>query len=154
MKLTIIAALNRKRVIGRGGTIPWHIPADLKRFKELTMGNTVVMGRKTFESIGKILPGRRNVVVTSQTLPDVEHYHSLEEAMNAVRSEERVFVIGGGTIFEQTIGRADEMVLTRVDNAEDGDTLFPMPEEYLDQHFVLIREEPHGGFTFQHFSRK
>lgn len=154
MKLIIIAALNRNGVIGRGGTVPWHIPADLQRFKELTMGHTVVMGRKTFESIGKILPGRRNVVVTSRTLPDVEHYHSVDDALKALRSEERVFVIGGGKVFEQTIMRADEMMLTRVNNEEEGDTFFPASEQYIIQHFVLTQEERHEGFIFQQYRRR
>jgi dihydrofolate reductase len=154
MKLIIIAALNNNRVIGRNGKIPWHIPEDLQRFKSLTMGHVVLMGRKTYESIGKVLPGRRNVVVTSQNLPEVEHYHSLAEALTALAREEKVFVIGGGEIFRQTIGRADELLLTFVESDDEGDTLFPEDADTLLQKFDLVTEERTGGYSFQHYIRK
>ncbi len=150
MKLIIIAALNRKRVIGRGGKIPWHIPEDLKRFKELTMGHALLMGRKTYESIGKKLPGRRNVVITSQSLPNIEHYHSIDEALGAVKEEEKVFVIGGGEIFRQTMHRVDELFLTVVNNEESGDAFFPE----FETEFQIQEIEKHQGFVYKRFERK
>jgi len=99
MKLILIAALSRNRAIGKDGKIPWRIPEDLRRFKELTVGNIVLMGRKTYESLGNPLPGRRNVVLTSRLIPGIETHASLETALQALRREEKVFVIGGGTVF-------------------------------------------------------
>ena len=85
MKLVLIAALTRRRVIGAGGRIPWHLSEDLKRFKRGTTGHTVLMGRKTFESIGKLLPNRRNVVLSSRPVPGVETYASLDEALASLK---------------------------------------------------------------------
>jgi dihydrofolate reductase len=149
MNLIIIAALNKKRVIGRGGKIPWHIPEDIQRFKELTMGHTVLMGRKTYESIGNHLPGRRNVVITSQNLSGVEQYHSVGDALASLVSEEKVFVIGGGEIYRQTIDKADELILTIVENDEEGDVSFP---DYTDA-FQITKEEKYSGFSFLTFSK-
>ncbi|MEW6061207.1 MAG: dihydrofolate reductase [Bacteroidota bacterium] len=148
MKLIIIAALNRKRVIGRNGNILRRIPEDLQRFKTLTMGHTVLMGRKTYESIGKILPGRRNVVITSRTIPHVECFHSIDEALTALQREEKVFIIGGGEIFRQTLHRADELALTLVDDSEEGDTFFPEYEEMVKKEFTLVEKEDKAGFSF------
>ena len=106
MKLVLIAALTRRRVIGAGGRIPWHLSEDLKRFKRGTTGHTVLMGRKTFESIGKLLPNRRNVVLSSRPVPGVETYASLDEALASLKDESQVFVIGGGTLYAQTLERA------------------------------------------------
>ncbi|MEW5799887.1 MAG: dihydrofolate reductase [Bacteroidota bacterium] len=154
MRLIIIAALNRKGVIGRRGTIPWHIPEDLQRFKELTMGKTVLMGRKTFESIGKVLPGRRNIVVTSRDLPGIEHYNSIELALDVLRSEDAVWIIGGGEVFRQTIQRADEMFLTLVENDEKGETKFPLSDQEIEAQFVLTDEERHNSYSFLHYRKR
>lgn len=154
MRLIIIAALNRKRVIGRAGTIPWHIPEDLQRFKELTMGKTVLIGRKTFEAIGKALPGRRNVIITSRNIPGVEHYNSIEGAMTALRSEDSVWIIGGGEIFRQTMDTVDELFLTLVDNDEEGETKFPMTDQEIAARFILTEEERHNGYTLQHYHKR
>ena len=153
MKLIIIAALNRKGVIGRNGKIPWHIPEDMERFKELTTGHTVLMGRKTFESIGKPLPGRRNVVITSRNLPAVEYYHSINEALAALGAEEKVFVIGGGEIYKQTIARADSLLLSVVDDEEDGDTYFPNYQELIGKEFIQTNAERRNGFSFVQYER-
>ena len=154
MKLIIFAALNRKGVIGRRGTIPWHIPEDLRRFKERTMGKTVVMGRKTFESIGKVLPGRRNVVITSRDIPGVEHYESIERALDVLRLEASVWIIGGGEIFRQTIQRVDEMFLTLVENDEEGETKFPLSDQEIAAQFVLTDEERHNNYSFLHYQKR
>lgn len=151
MKLIIIAALSRNRVIGKDGKLPWHISEDLKRFKRLTTGHTVLMGRKTFESLGKPLPHRRNVVLTSHTLPDVETYPTLAQALQALEKEEKVFVIGGGEIFAQLIDHADELHLTLVDQEVEGDTFFPPYEHLVGTRYRLVSREVHEGFVFEDY---
>jgi dihydrofolate reductase len=153
MKLILIAALNTKRVIGLDGRLPWHLSDDLKRFKQLTTGHTVLMGRKTYESIGKPLANRRNVVLSSKELPGVETYPSLDAALAALRNEEKVFVIGGGQLYSQTLKHADELLLTLVDNALDGDTLFPPYEKLLSTRFVQFNEEKGEGYVFKYYKR-
>jgi len=154
MKLILIAALNKKRVIGKEGAIPWHIPEDLQRFKKLTIHHTVLMGRKTFESIGQALPDRRNVVISSRAVPGIETYPSPEAALEALHNEEKVFVIGGGEVFRHTIGKADEILLTIMDNDEDGDTFFPPYEELLRSKFILSTKTDQQLFQFLDFVRK
>ena len=154
MKLIIIAALNRKRVIGNKGKLPWHISEDLKRFKRLTVGHAVLMGRKTFESMGKPLSDRRNVVLTSKTIPGVESYSTIAAALVALKEEEKIFVIGGGKIFEQFLDRVDELHLTLVDIDVDGDTFFPSYEHLIGTRFMLVNEEKHEGYTFRDYTTK
>ncbi|HTP79911.1 MAG TPA: dihydrofolate reductase [Bacteroidota bacterium] len=154
MKLILIAALNRKRVIGIGGKLPWHISEDLKRFRQLTTGHVVLMGRRTFESLGKPLPRRRNVVLTSRALPGVETYPTLASALEALRNEETVFVIGGGKVFNETLALADELKLTIVENDGDGDTYFPPYEHLIGREFERVSFEPHDGYAFADYVRK
>lgn len=151
MKLIIIAALTRNRVIGKDGKLPWHISEDLKRFKRLTIGHTVLMGRKTFESLGKPLPNRRNVVLTSRPIPDVETYPTLAQALQALETEEKVFVIGGGEIFAQLIDHADELFLTLVDKEVEGDTFFPPYAHLVGTRYRLVSREEHEGFVFEDY---
>ena len=128
MILSLIAALGKNRVIGDHNTLPWHLPADLKRFKELTAGHTVIMGRKTYESIGRPLPKRRNIIITRQAdlkIPGCEIADSLENAIKLVADEKEVFIIGGAQIFEQAITKADRLYLTLVDHDFPGDAFFP-----------------------------
>src|SRR5688572_9779145 len=109
MRLSIIVAMSENRVIGRNHRLPWHLPADLKRFKQLTTGHTIVMGRKTFESIGKPLLNRRNVVLTRDgnfRAPGVEVAHELDEAIALAKDDSEVFVIGGAEIFRDALGGA------------------------------------------------
>lgn len=148
MKLIILAALNRKRVIGKDGKLPWHISEDLKRVKRLTTGHTLLMGRRTFESLGKPLPNRRNVVLTSGQLSGVETFKSIPEALEALKNEEKVFVFGGGKLFGQFLEKADEWYLTLVENDVDGDTFFPPYEHLIGNTFLLVRKEEHEGFAF------
>jgi len=154
MKLILIAAVTAKRVIGIDGRLPWHISGDLKRFKLLTTGHTVLMGRRTYESIGRPLPNRRNVVLTSGDIPGVETYPSLEAALDALKDEEKVFVIGGGQLYAQSLERADELLLTVVDGDFEGDTYFPPYEEFLSRHFALSSEEQHEGCVFRNYTRR
>jgi len=131
-RLTIIAALARNGVIGRANRMPWHLPEDLKRFKALTLGHPVVMGRKTFESIvaslGKPLPGRDNIVVTRSrdfAPTGCRVVHSFDEALAAAGAAVEVFVIGGAEIYALALPVADRLQLTEVASATDGDTYFP-----------------------------
>lgn len=154
MKLIIIAAVNKKRVIGLNGAMPWHLSEDLKRFKRLTTGHTVLMGRKTYESIGRPLVNRRNVILTAGTIPGVETYASLDAALEALQAEEKVFVIGGGTLYAQTLPMADELCLTHVDNETEGDVFFPPYEDLVNDSFTLLSEEKHEGFVFRDYIKK
>lgn len=123
--IVILAALSRNRVIGRDGDLPWHLPGDLRRFKELTIGGTVVMGRKTYESLPerfRPLPNRRNVVLTRNGFdaPGADVRRRLDEAL-----EGDCFVIGGGSLYAQALPLADRLHLTEVDADVPGDTFFP-----------------------------
>ena len=128
MTLTIVAAIADNGVIGRAGTLPWHLPDDLRRFKALTMGRPILMGRRTFESIGRPLPGRRNLVLTrsSKPLPEgVQAVASLELALHECAGEPELCVIGGADVFREALPRADRLELTRVHATMDGDVKFP-----------------------------
>ena len=130
MTLSIIAILSANDVIGRDNTLPWHMPADLKRFKSLTMGHHLIMGRKTYESIGRPLPGRINVVVTRSAgfAPDgVAVARSVDEAISKAEAtgDPEIFIGGGADVFAQTLHRADRMYLTRIHEDFAGDTFFP-----------------------------
>ena len=131
MTVSVVAALARGGVIGRDGSIPWRLPEDMARFRELTMGHSVVMGRRTWESLPdqfRPLPGRGNVVVTRN--PDwsargADRAGSIEDALGLLESEPHVFVIGGGEIYAATVPFADELLLTEIDADVEGDTMFP-----------------------------
>ena len=118
----------KNRVIGAKGGIPWHLPNELKLFKRLTMGHHIVMGRKTYESIGRLLPGRTSVIVTRQPgyeVPGAIVTHSIAEALEACRGDDEVFVIGGADLFRETLPTADRIYLTVVDSDTEGDTWMP-----------------------------
>jgi len=128
-KITIVVARALNGVIGRDGTLPWHIPADLKRFKALTMGSVMVMGRRTFESLPGLLPGRRHIVLTRDphwSAQGAEVAHSLEEALYLSRNEP-VSVIGGAHVFDLFLPIADRVELTEVLGDIEGDTVMPDP---------------------------
>lgn len=129
MKISLIAAIGENRELGKDNKLLWDIPEDLKRFREKTSGHTIIMGRKTFESIGRPLPNRTNIVVTRDVNYEqkgVIIVHSLEEAFRQVQNkEEEIFIIGGGQIFEQSIGLADKLYLTIVHKKFDADAFFP-----------------------------
>lgn len=128
--ISIIAALARNGAIGYQNKLIYHLPADLKRFKALTTGHSIVMGRHTFESFPKgALPNRRNIVLSRNTdlnLPGAEVYPSLGTALEACKDEEEVFIIGGGTVYQQALPLADKLLLTLVDDTpKNADTFFP-----------------------------
>jgi dihydrofolate reductase len=153
MKLIIIAAIARNRVIGKNGKLPWHIPEDLTRFKQLTTGHTVIMGRRTFDSLDRPFPNRLNIVITSNVLNGITSYPSLDFALQALSNKKEVFVIGGGRLFAEALKLADELRLTLVNRDVDGDTFFPPYEDYLRKNFKLVHQEYNTGFSFVDYVR-
>lgn len=128
MTLSLIAAVARNGAIGKDNALLWRLPEDLQFFKRTTMGCPVIMGRKTYESIGRPLPGRRNIVITRNpqwTAPGIETALSLDAAQALVTDAAKVFVIGGAQIYEQALALADEIALTEVDKDFEGDAFFP-----------------------------
>jgi dihydrofolate reductase len=127
-RISIIVAMAKNRVIGAKGAIPWRLPEELKRFKRLTLGHHIIMGRRTWESIGRLLPGRTTVIVTRQRrfrAPGAKVVHSLDEAIAACGTDDEIFVIGGAGLYAQALARADRLHLTTVDAEVPGDTLMP-----------------------------
>ena len=147
--IIMVAAVARNGVIGRDGDLPWRIPSDLKHFKALTLGRTVVMGRRTWEELGKPLPRRRNLVVTSRTIEGVETVPSLPAALAAARGP--VALIGGHAIYAEGMDHADEIHLTRVDGAPDGDTVFPAIDPARFRRVATVPGErgPRDEYGFQ-----
>jgi len=142
-RIALIAAMTENRVIGRENRLPWRLSADLRRFKSLTMGKPVIMGRKTYESIGKPLPGRSNIVVTRDRdyrAQGCRVVHSLEQALEAAAGHDEVMVIGGAQLYRQTLDRAERMYLTLVKTELDGDALFPQIEM---RHWRELERESH-----------
>lgn len=128
MIVSIVVAISENNAIGKDNQLIWHLPADLKHFKEITSGHSIIMGRKTYDSIGKALPNRRNIVITrneSLKIPNVELCNSLEAALSLCENEDEVFVIGGAEIFEQACSLAEKIYLTRVHANYEADTFFP-----------------------------
>jgi dihydrofolate reductase len=127
-KISIICALAKNYVIGYKNQLPWHLPADLKHFKELTLGKPIIMGRKTFISIGKPLPQRRNIIITRDKnliIPGCEIVHSLKEALTLTKASEEIMIIGGANIFAQALPCANRMYLTIIQHDFVGDVYFP-----------------------------
>jgi dihydrofolate reductase len=161
MKISAIVAMGENRAIGFRGKIPWHLSADFKRFKELTMGHPIVMGRKTFESIGKPLPGRTNIVVTTDSGYGAEGCivaHSLEEAFVAGNGADEVFVIGGAQIYQLALPQVQTLYLTKVHGTFEGDAFFPTFDE---SEWHLFSSENHAkdekndaDFTWLVYERK
>ncbi len=158
MKISIIAAVGRNLELGRGNELIWHFKEDMKFFKETTMGSSVIMGRKTFESLPKALPGRKNIVITNNNSYSAEGavtVHSVDEALKSADSQE-VFVIGGGKIYEQLLPVADKLYLTEIEaECPDADTYFPSfnKEEYTRE---VIASYQADGISFSHicYTRK
>ena len=127
-RLSLIVAMAKNRVIGADNKIPWHLPNELQLFKRLTMGHHIVMGRKTYESINRLLPGRTTVIVTRQrdyTVPGAVIAHSSRDAIDACQGDDEIFVIGGADLFRETLPLADRLYLTVVDAEPEGDVLMP-----------------------------
>ena len=146
MTLSIIVATAENQVIGNNNALIWHISADLKRFKKLTTGHTVIMGRKTFESIGRALPNRRNVVISRNPefkVEGCEVVKSIEDALQCVENEEEVFIIGGGTIYREMWDRVDRLYITLVHAVVEGDTTIPVVDE--NKWNAVAREDHQAG---------
>ncbi len=153
MTLSIIAAIGPNNVIGNEGKLPWHLPEDLKRFKSLTMGHPIIMGRKTYESIGKPLPGRKNIVVTRQEkyeAPGCFVAHSLDDAIESCWDED-VFVIGGAEIYKQALPIADKLYLTEVRLETPGEIRFP---EFDKNDWQEMTREKHENYDFSVYKNK
>ncbi len=142
MTINIIAAVAQNRAIGKDNRLLYWLPNDLKRFKSLTTGHTIIMGRKTYESLPKgALPNRRNIVLsrTTESLPGCDCYPSLDEALAHCSDNEQLFIIGGASIYEQTLPMADRLYLTEIeDTPEEADAFFPPYDEW-----VVEKEEKH-----------
>jgi len=164
MIISIIVALSENKAIGKNGKIPWHLPNDLKHFKNVTMGHHIIMGRKTFDSIGKPLPGRTNVVVTKQKdlkIEGCEVVNSLGAALAIARldNQDEVFIIGGATIFEAMLPDAEKLYMTTVHTKVIGaDTFFPEIDEKMwieanNKPYLPDMEHTHA-YTVQLFERR
>lgn len=154
--ISIIVALARNRAIGLNGNLIWHLSADLKYFKRVTTGHTVIMGYKTFLSLPnhKALPNRRNIIISShleQAPEGFELAHSIQEAVNMVHGEEETFVIGGGSIYEQFLPKADRLYLTRIDKEFEADTFFPYIDfdEWNLIDVNVVDEDPQVDFSYR-----
>ena len=161
MLVSIIAAMDRNRLIGNRNQLPWHLPADLAHFKQVTMGKPVIMGRKTFESIGRPLPGRTNIVLTGSADFSAEGVlvaNSLEQALEHAAGTEEVMIIGGSMIYRLSLPMADRLYLTYVENDHEGDAWFP---EFDPAQWRIIASEEHAAdeknpcdYSFVTYERK
>ena len=153
--LTIVVAIDTNNGIGINNTLPWHLPEDLAHFKRTTSGHAIIMGRKTFDSIGRPLPNRRNIVITRNT----EWQHAGVEAVTSIAAakeltgDQQAFIIGGGQIFADTLTDSDRLIVTRIDKAFDCDAFFPAidPQQWQE----TAREEHHSeanGFDFSYIT--
>lgn len=158
MKISLIAAMTRARVIGVDNKLPWNLPADLKRFRALTLGHPVLMGRKTLDSIGQPLPKRRNIVITRQEdlhRDGVEIVHSLAEGLGLCRESpvDEIFIIGGAQIFEEALPLADRLYITWIEKDIPGDAYFPtIPLERFSESLredFLDEELPHSYVNYE-----
>jgi len=152
MTVTLIAAVARNGVIGADGGIPWHLPEDFAHFKATTLGHTLVMGRATYESIGRPLPGRTTIVVTRDpewTAEGVFVVHSLEEAL-AMGGDDEVFIAGGAAVYEQAMAYADVLLISEVDLEPEGDTFFPPIDIAV---WADVAREVREGFTIVRWER-
>lgn len=162
MTTSIIVAIGREREIGAGGALPWRLPEDMRRFKELTTGHKIIMGRKTFESIGRPLPNRTNIVITSDQnyeAPGCTVVHSVEEALAKTDPQEEVFIIGGASIYASTLVNADRMYITEVDETyPEADVFFleftPQDWELVQEIDATTPETASAGYRFLVYERK
>lgn len=160
MIISLIAAMAADRVIGMENAMPWHLPADLAWFKRNTLNKPVIMGRKTFESIGRPLPGRLNIVISSQlgSHDGVTWVTSVEDALAAASDAEEVMIMGGGRVYDQFLQRANRLYLTHIDAEVEGDTHFPdyEPDEWesVFSEFHDADEANSHGYCFEILDRR
>lgn len=157
MIISLIAAMDRNRIIGHAGTLPWHLPADLQWFKRHTMGHSLLMGRRTFEAIDQPLRGRRTIVVSrcpDYQAPGCIVATDIAAAIAAAKPAEQLFICGGGEIYRQTLDLAERLYLTELDIEVTGDTFFP---EFANDEFEIVSQEHHVEpfhYSFSIFQRK
>ncbi|WP_434131507.1 dihydrofolate reductase [Methylocaldum sp. GT1BB] len=152
MKISLIVAMGENRVIGADNRMPWHLSADLKRFRKITMGKPLIMGRKTHKSIGRPLPGRKNIVLTSNreyAAPGCVVVHTLAEALSEADADE-VMVIGGSSLYEELLAKADRLYLTLIHREFAGDTFFPEFEwkEWSEIERLDVTDDPDSGLSY------
>ena len=146
MELAIIVARAKNGVIGVNNTLPWHLPEDLKHFKNTTLGCPIIMGRNTWLSLGRPLPGRRNIVVSRNPefkAEGAETFTSLEDAIDACSAVEKAFIIGGAQIYDEALAYVDKLIITEVDTEVDGDAFFPDIDDMMWEE--VAREEHNNG---------
>jgi len=154
--LSLIAVIGKNRELGKDNTLLWHIPGDLPRFKEITGGHPVIMGRKTFQSIGKPLPDRTNIVISkdpTRKIPGTTVVQSLDEAMELAKrapGNEEIFIIGGCSLYAQTIDMADRLYLTLVDKSAEADTFFPDYSRF--NKVISKKSQIREGFHFMYLT--
>ncbi|MBB5436853.1 dihydrofolate reductase [Pedobacter sp. AK017] len=161
MTVSIVVAIAENNAIGKNNELLWHLPTDLKHFKQLTSGHTIIMGRKTFDSIGKPLPNRRNIVITrsnSLEIPGAEVVNNIDQALALCTAEKEVFIVGGAEIYRQAMDKTDKIYLTTVHAGFEGDAYFP---EIDQKKWEEVDNEPHQpdeknnlAYTFSTLLRK
>jgi len=160
MIISIIAAMAENRVIGRGDEMPWEIPSELQRFKEITMGHPVIMGRKTFESIGHPLPGRKNIVITRQqdySAADTVVVPDLQAGLAAAAGADEVFICGGDTVYREAMPIVDRIYLTVIDEEFDGDSFFPeIPRDFVEVSRTRVENDvlPYDAILYERSGKK
>ena len=158
-RLSIVVAIAHNRVIGANNTMPWHLPEDLKRFKSLTFGKPVIMGRRTYDSIGRALPGRRNIVITRDAnwmADGVEVVHSLDEALVLIQNDTEASIIGGAQLYLQAMDIVQSLMVTEIDLDVAGDTFFPEinPDIWLEVSRQPQEDERGQHFDFVEYQRR
>jgi len=153
MKISIIVAFDENRLIGKNNGLPWHLPADLKHFKTITMNHHMIMGRKTYDSIGKPLPGRVSVVITRQKGLQIEGcivVNSLAEALVFCKGQEEVFIIGGAQIFNEAMDLATDLYVTQIHHRFDGDTYYPeiSTKDWIEESWEKIKSDEKNKWDY------
>jgi dihydrofolate reductase len=160
VQLSIITAIDKNQVIGISNRLPWSLPADLIRFKRITWGKPIIMGRNTYESIGRPLPGRKNIILSQnrRDYPGCFVYSSLEDALKQHSEEKEIFIIGGEKLYQQTITRVDRLYLTIIHHQFEGDTFFPKWNqgewEIMEQEEFIPDTQNNYRYTFQILKRR
>ena len=153
MKISLIVAMASNRVIGHNNKMPWHLSADLKKFKQITMGSPIIMGRKTFESIGRPLPGRKNIIISRNPEYKAENcqvFHTLDSAIASCQKHKEVFIIGGSTLYQAILDKAQQIYLTQINQEFHGDTRFPEinPQQWMEVERMDINDDSSVDFSY------
>ena len=154
MRLSIVVAMDDNRLIGSKNQLPWHLPADLAYFKKLTTGKSILMGRKTYDSIGRPLPNRRNIVITRNSnisIPGCEVVSSIDHALELTKEDPEVMVIGGASLCEQLLPKINRLYITKIDGEFEGDVFFP---KYDDFDWLEVSCESHPKDNSNAYSYK